>query len=161
LSCSASSSTISARQAEVLELRASEFRESLDQRKREAELQHRDQATRMFIGETRQDPERGQPAEFYLRQGKPSVGPAVLAYVKNTNNRPVYEAELRWHRGSKGHGKPNPEPLRSLVLGDEKVAVREFPPGTNLAASGTVLRFRDAAGVIWIRRPDGGLTEQQ
>jgi hypothetical protein len=26
--------------------------------------------------------------------------------------------------------------------------------------SGTILRFRDAAGVKWMRRPDGGLVEQ-
>ena len=81
--------------------------------------------------------------------------------MKNTSGQPVYDAELRWHRGSEGHGEPNPEPLGTLMPGDEIWKIRAFPPGTNLAASGAVLRFRDAAGVIWIRRPDGGLTEQQ
>jgi hypothetical protein len=150
-----------ARQAEVFELQATELRESLDERKREAERRYRDQAARVFIGETRQDPKRGEPGQFYLRPGKPAVGPAVLAFVKNTSNQPVYDAELRWHRGSEGHGEPNPEPLGTLMPGDEEVSVREFPPGTNLAASGAVLRFRDAAGVTWMLRPGVGLTEQQ
>jgi hypothetical protein len=150
-----------ARQAEVLELQASELRESLAERKQEAELRHRDQAARVFIGEERQDPKRGERGGFYRYPGQSAVGPAVLAYVKNTSNQPVYDAELRWHRGSEGYGEPNPEPLGILMPRDEKGVVREFPAGTNLAASGAVLAFRDAAGVVWIRRPDGGLTEQQ
>jgi hypothetical protein len=45
--------------------------------------------------------------------------------------------------------------------GVEISKVRDFPPGTNMAASGAVLSFRDAAGMTWIRRPDGGLVERQ
>jgi hypothetical protein len=37
---------------------------------------------------------------------------------------------------------------------------RDFPSETNMAVSGAILRFRDSAGVRWIRRPDGGLSEQ-
>ncbi len=36
---------------------------------------------------------------------------------------------------------------------------RRFPLGTNMAVSGAVLTFRDAAGVTWMRRPDGALDE--
>lgn len=136
-----------ARQAEVLELQASELRESLDQRKREAELRHRDQANRVFIAETR-------PAQ-------PEGLPSVTAYVKNTSDQPIYDLELRWHLGSAGYGDPNPEPLGNLMPGMETNRTREFPRGTNLAASGAVVTFRDTAGVTWIRRPDGSLVEQQ
>src|SRR5712692_9860969 len=55
-----------ARQAEVLELQVSELRESLAERKREAELRHRDQAARVFISETRHDrTKRGEPATLH------------------------------------------------------------------------------------------------
>jgi hypothetical protein len=39
--------------------------------------------------------------------------------------------------------------------------IRRFPLDTNMDVSGAILMFRDAAGVRWIRRPDGGLVEQQ
>jgi hypothetical protein len=87
--------------------------------------------------------------------------PTAYAHVKNTSAQPVYEAEFRWHRGSERHGDPNPEPLGIIMPGVEISKVRDFPPGTNMAASGAVLSFRDAAGMTWIRRPDGGLVERQ
>jgi len=45
--------------------------------------------------------------------------------------------------------------------GGESVRTRDFPLDTNMAVSGAVLRFRDAAGTTWMRRLDGGLVEQQ
>jgi hypothetical protein len=79
--------------------------------------------------------------------------------VKNSSDQPIYEAELRWHRGSAGYGEPNPEPLGTIMPGVEVSRMRDFPPGTNMAVSGAVLRFSDAAGVRWLRRPDGYLNE--
>jgi hypothetical protein len=70
-------------------------------------------------------------------------------------------AELRWHRGSAGYGEPNPEPLGTILPGGNAERWRTFPAGTNMAVSGAVLRFRDASNAVWMRRPDGGLTEQQ
>ena len=81
--------------------------------------------------------------------------------VKNTSDQPVYDVEFYWRRGSAGHGEPNPEPLGILMPGEREEKSRDFPSATNMAASGAILRFRDAAGVRWIRRPDGGLIEQQ
>lgn len=149
-----------ARQAEVLELQAAELRESLEERKREGELRHRDQATRVFISETHHVPNDRPPVRA-PGTNAPIRHAAVRAYVKNTSEQPVYGAELRWHRGSEGHGEPNPQPLGTLMPGEERWEIREFPDGTNLAVSGAVLTFRDAAGLAWMRRPDGGLTEQQ
>lgn len=62
--------------------------------------------------------------------------------------------------GSAGHGEPNPEPLGTMMPGDEIYKIREFQPGTNLTLSGAVLTSRDAADITWMRRPDGDLTEQ-
>lgn len=42
----------------------------------------------------------------------------------------------------------------------EREKSRDFPGETNMADSGALLRFRDSAGLRWIRRPDGGLSEQ-
>jgi len=89
------------------------------------------------------------------------TSPTVHAYVTNSSDQPIYDAELRWHRGSEGYGEPNPEPVGTLMPGQQVMRTRGFPMGTNLEAAGATLRFRDAAGSTWIRRPDGGLTEQQ
>ena len=45
--------TVNAKQTDVLELQATELRESLDERRREAELRHRDQAARVPSGAPR------------------------------------------------------------------------------------------------------------
>jgi hypothetical protein len=81
--------------------------------------------------------------------------------VVNTSDQPVYDTQLRWHRGSASHGWPNPESLGTMMPGSEEKRIRRFPLDTNVAVSGAILMFRDAAGVKWIRRPDGGLVEQQ
>ena len=73
---------------------------------------------------------------------------------------PSTRPSLRWHAGSENYGDPNPEPLGTIMPGAGITAARDFPHDTNMAVSGAVLRFRDAAGITWIRRPDGGLTEQ-
>jgi hypothetical protein len=83
------------------------------------------------------------------------------ASVVNASGQPIYEAELRWHYGSASHGEPNPEPLGTIMPGEGTESIRDFPLDTNMAVSGAILRFRDAAAVWWIRRPDGGLVEQQ
>ena len=44
--------------------------------------------------------------------------------------------------------------------GDEIKRIRRFTLDTNMEFSGAILMFRDAAGVNWIRRRDGGLVEQ-
>jgi hypothetical protein len=45
--------------------------------------------------------------------------------------------------------------------GSETERTRQFPIDTSMDVSGAVIMFRDAAGVRWIRRRDGGLVEQQ
>ena len=142
----------SARQAEVLDLQADELRESLEERKREAEQQRRAQAAMVFL---KQD-------NFAGRTGAPGVAapPNARLTVVNSSDQPVYDAELYWRRGSAGWGEPNPEPLGMILPGGDPSRIRNFPEGTNMAVSGAILRFTDAAGVKWVRRPDGYLGEQ-
>ena len=93
--------------------------------------------------------------------GGPSAAPFVVARAVNSSDQPVYDVEFCWRRGSASHGEPNPEPLGILMPGEREEKSRDFPPDTNMAVSGAILRFRDAAGVRWIRRSDGGLVEQR
>jgi hypothetical protein len=149
----------SAAQAEVLQLQAEELKESLKERKRQTELGRGYQARRVFLTEESFGGRTSGRAAGGLRDigTKP---PSVTATAHNTSDQPIYDAEFRWHMGSAGRGDPNPEPIGTLLPQETRSSKRDFPPGVNLAVSGAVLRFRDAAGVIWMRRPDGGLTEQ-
>ncbi len=142
---------VSAGQAKVLKLQADELRESLAERQRAAEEQRKAQASKVFIVE----------AEGVSRPtGGLSAVPFVVARAVNSSDQPVYDVEFYWRRGSASHGEPNPEPLGILMPGEREEKSRDFPGETNMAVSGAILRFRDAAGVRWIRRPDGGLSEQ-
>jgi hypothetical protein len=144
---------VNARQAEILELQANELRESLAERMREAEQRHRAQASRVFITQERR---RTAPAGHPER---PDAEPFVTATVVNSSDQPIYDAELRWHVGTAGHGEPNPEPLGAVMPGADASRMRPFPYGVNMEVSGAVVRFTDANGVRWLRRPDGYLGE--
>jgi hypothetical protein len=150
---------VNAEQIRVLGLQAKELQESQDERKRQAELGRSYQARFVFLTE---EPFGGRKdgRGSGMIGGIGTLQPSVTAMAHNTSDQPVYDAELRWHMGSAGHGEPNPEPIGTLLPGAVHASKRSFPEGTNLEVSGAVLRFRDAAGVIWMRLPDGGLTEQ-
>ncbi len=165
-----------ARQAKVLELQASELRESLDERKQEAEQRRSAQAARVFVKQANgvfvpDDPSEISEAlaededawtDITRAEAEAEGGWNVAELtVVNTSDQPVYDTQLRWHRGSASHGWPNPEPLGTIMPGAEIKRVRRFPLDTNMAVSGANLLFRDAAGIMWIRRPDGGLVEQR
>jgi len=143
---------VNADQAKVLKLQADELRESLAARQHAAKEQRKAQASKVFIVE----------AEGLSRPpGGPSAAPFVVARAVNSSDQPIYDVEFCWRRGSASHGEPNPEPLGFLMPGEREEKSRDFPPDTNMAVSGAILRFRDAAGVRWIRRSDGGLVEQR
>jgi hypothetical protein len=152
-----------ARQAEVLKLQASELKESLSERKREAEQRRSAQATQVFISQRQASASSMEEADaegqFSVEMWPDEIRAEVT--VVNASNQPIYGAELRWHRGSAGHGDPNPEPLGTVMPGSESVHCRDFPEDTNMVIGGAVLRFRDAAGTTWMRRLDGGLVQQQ
>lgn len=150
----------STEQAKVLRLQVVELQESLDERKRQAEREHSYQASLVFLTEEHYGGRASGRGERWIDDIGPRP-PSVTAAAHNTSDQPVYDAEFRWHLGSAGHGEPNPEPIGTILPGAAHTSTRDFPPGTNLQVSGAVLRFRDGAGTVWIRRPDGGLTEQE
>src|ERR1700728_1311274 len=121
---------LNARQTPVFELQARELQESLDERKRQAESAHRAQASRVFLTEERFGGRASGQGRGEIR-GIGTKPPSVTATAHNTSDQPVYDAELRWHLGSAGHGDPNPEPIGTLLPGDARESTRDFPPGTN------------------------------
>lgn len=130
------------KQTPVLELQARELRESLEQRIREAEARRRAQASHVFLGL--------EPVGLNMPTGR-------TAHIANDSNEPIYDAQVRWHRGTAADGSDEPVPM---VLPHEEVhATHGFPPDTNMEYAGAVLVFRDAAGITWRRRLDGTLTE--
>lgn len=147
----------SAAQAEVLRLQAEELRESLKERKRQAELGRGYQARRVFLTE---ESFRGRKNG----RGSGMIGgigtkpPSVTATTHSTSDQPIYNVEFHWHKGVAAHGEPE---LAGTVLPEQHVTCSaDFPDGTNMELSGATVRFTDAAGVRWIRRPDGYLAEE-
>lgn len=138
-------------QTPVLELQATELRESLEERKRQAERLLRAQASRVFITESKTGPLADGTGQWV-------TSPSVAATVQNSSDLPVYQVEIRWHHGPGEHGAP--EALAVLLPGDTFERSRNFPIDADLASCGAYTRFTDAAVVRWVRRPDGYLGKQ-
>ncbi len=128
------------RQSEVLELQARELDESLAERKWEAEQRRIAQASRIFTG----------AAPF--SEDTADVSPRVV----NASDLPVYDTQL-WHCV---HSDPDYDDLGTILPGEAIVGAGRYPAGTNPAKMNVILKFRDAAGVTWIRTQEGALIEQ-
>jgi hypothetical protein len=139
---------INEKQTEVLELQATELRESIDERKREDSERHRAQASRVFIHQER------LPDDPHV-VGERS-GPVVVAHLMNASQQPVYNVIISWHLGTMPKGQRY---LTPLMPGAEDEDTQPVPPGADADKFGAVAFFRDAAGVTWRTRPDGQLDE--
>jgi hypothetical protein len=128
---------LNAEQAKVLELQAADLRESLEERKREADEQHRAQAARVFIGASRD-------SAYHVTA------------VVNLSDLPAYDAQI-WYSSN----PDSPYTVGTVLPGERAHAERarqfRYP---RKAIEAAVLTFRDAAGVRWVRTPDGTLSEQ-
>jgi gas vesicle protein len=146
--------------AGAAELQAQELRESLEERKRAGEQQHRAQAQQVYVT-LEKTPGTSAAPDNSVVQGRMARPPAITATVHNYSQQIIREVQLQWHRGSASHGEPNPEPLGELIPGADAERERQFPADADLERCGAVVIFRDAAGIRWLRRPDGDLQEQQ
>ena len=145
---------INEKQTEVLELQAAELRESLEERKREAQLRRSAQADRVFISQQ-------NVVDVNPDEDDEPLGHRAIVTVVNTSNRPIYEAGLRWPPGSSWDFPRFPEPLGTIMPGDRIERVQSFPLDTDMTVNSVILVFRDAARITWTLTPDGGLTENQ
>jgi hypothetical protein len=113
----------------------------LEQSKREALERHRAQAARVFTGIP---PVQGQP---------------VIPYAVNASDFPIYDAQL-WYLDDRGHSYADlREDIGMISPGDNVVVSTSFQ-SKDVALTHTVFTFRDAAGVRWMRLPEGALEEQ-
>ena len=109
--------------------------------RQDAEDRRRAQAARIFVGAKR-DP-----------------GRRVYPYVVNASDFSIYEAQL-WYLSTDGQSviDSNGEYLGTILPGEDPYAKRDFT--SKEARSRTILTFRDANSVRWIRMPGGVLDEQ-
>jgi hypothetical protein len=100
-------------------------------------------------------------ARFAGRKAGPldSKPPSITATVVNSSNQPIYEVDVYWRRGSDPCGELNPEHLGTIMPGQSVESTRKYPPEADLDKCGTELTFRDSDGIVFLRRPDGYLTD--
>lgn len=133
----------SAKQAGVLELQAAELRESLEDRRREAGERRREQASFVFLTENL----GGGTAAFL-----------ATVTVVNESSQPIYDADLVWNPIPTLRDAPNPEFIGVILPGVRVTSTtRMYPPDTIIESNSAVLQFTDAAGIRWVREPDGYL----
>jgi hypothetical protein len=164
---------LNVKQAPVLELQARELRESLDERKRAAAEREREaaelrraQASRVFMWgnatsafRRARAPDLQQPPQ--RRKAATCQSPPSWLMSRTAATSHIYDAEFDCHRGTARYGSHNPESLGTIMPGDGTSKERVPPLRTNLEVSGAVVRFTDATGITWLRRPDGELFEQR
>src|ERR1035438_3092584 len=90
---------ISRQQAGVLELQAAELQASLEERKRYAKERRRTQASQVFI--TQEIRPQARYADITERPAeRTDLPPVIAAQVHNSSGQPIYNVEIRWHRGT-------------------------------------------------------------
>jgi DNA-binding transcriptional regulator YhcF (GntR family) len=141
-----SSLTIPEILARLLDIRRS-LDETIGALQREGTERRRDQASRVFI----------RPQIHPAADGGPRA--RIIAQVVNASDQPVHDLKINWHSGGAAWGDPGIEDRGTLNPHDVLTAQRDFPADANFEVSGAVITFRDAAGVSWLRKPDGELTE--
>ena len=109
----------------------------LEQNKREAAERRRVQAARVFIGAPR------------------DLVRLVHPYAQDASDFPVYDAQF-WY--SRLGSLSEPDDLGTILPGQRLSGTH--PLGSDDALARTILTFRDANGVRWVRMPDGALYEQ-
>jgi hypothetical protein len=145
---------LNARQTEVLELQAQELRESLGERKRNADDQRRSRAAFVFV-----------TANYHAAHRPPdgvigaSRDPVVEMKVHNTGSQPVYDVRVHWVDAAKGSQAGGESVLGTIVPGWSDATRRDLPDGTAPEDFIPVVYFRDAALLRWTLLPDGQLDE--
>jgi hypothetical protein len=140
---------VNAEQIRVLALQAAELRESLEERKREAEQLRSAQASRVWIALT--------AADYKSMVSDAAKAPRLDVTVVNSSEQPLYDAELHWYSASESHDAPSVQPLGTVLPGEKVRRDSPFPPRAVMFHCSAVLTFRDASGVNWARTADGAL----
>jgi hypothetical protein len=87
---------------------------------------------------------------------KPQPPRLIHPYAHNASDLPIYDTQI-WY-AEPGVGISGPENVGMIMPDGAATAGKVFVFGDALKT--ITLTFRDAAGVLWVRLPDGYLTEQ-
>ena len=133
-------------QAQEVGILQQQMKEQQDAFEREAVERRRAQAARIVIAAP------NEPGE-------------VAPYAMNTSDLPVYDVQLWYPKlddPAYAYSPGNPENIGVLPPGEEIGGRGRGPTyaSGDLAVTETILTFRDAAGVRWIRTGRGDLEEQ-
>jgi hypothetical protein len=142
---------VNEQQTKVLELQARELRKSLEEREREAARRVRAQAALVFLTEDRFAGRKAGPLD--------SKPPSITVTVVNSSNQPIYEVDVYWQGTPDPHGEPTPEHLGTIMPGQSARSIHKYPPDADLDECGAELTFRDSDGIVFVRRPDGYLSD--
>lgn len=139
--------------AAAAELQVDELRESLAERKRQAVERRSAQASRVFAWQER------RPALESTDPGPAETSGLIFAHVRNASDQPVYDLQFRWL--FKERARPFKTTQTEAPLGPGAARKIEFRghPDIGLDQFSVAVCFRDAAGVTWLRRPNGYLEE--
>jgi hypothetical protein len=141
-----------AKLAAAAELQVQELRESLAERQRGREQQHRRQASQVILSQE-------VPSGMRMLGSTLAVPLYITVTVSNRSDEPIYDVHVLWHRDGAQDGDPQIFPIAMAHATQQ--ATRDFPAGTSPEAVNAEVRFRDAAGFGWLRRPDGTLDETE
>jgi hypothetical protein len=143
----------------VNELQVQELQESLEERKRDRQLRHRTQASRVWF---RREYEAPVLTHSEDDPSVPKWSRAVVSVsINNSSEQPVYDAMLSWQFRDEQAGVTE---LGTILPGETQarwVIDTPLTKGTDLATLSAVGYFRDAGGTTWQIRTDGQLTEME
>jgi hypothetical protein len=83
----------------------------------------------------------------------------VNAAVKNASDKPIYDLYFIWNWNGVIHQRYQRSAEGLLMPGEEAKASYNAPNLKMRDSYGAYVIFRDTAGVIWLRKPDGYLIE--
>jgi hypothetical protein len=149
---------LTARQTELLKVQTDQLDLQHRQFEREQSDRRRAQASGIYVTVSLRGEGLNEPAPRVA--GEP--GPVLVVRVENTSRQPVYELVIHWRRSGVSWDQPDvADVLRPQTFVSR---TRSFADGLPAIVDRTlysaVIRFRDAAGVHWLLRPDGQLTEE-
>jgi cbb3-type cytochrome oxidase subunit 3 len=108
---------------------------------------------RQQLAEQQEDRRRAQALRVFV--GAPQgLTNDMRMFARNASEFPVYDAQIRYLQDG---GLSSAEKLGNIMPGSQKDVRKQ---GRGDAVAKAVLTFRDAAGVRWIRMPDGTVSEQ-
>ena len=144
-------------QSGQLELLRQQFDDQLAERRRA-------QASRViFWTETSNDPQfQGRKtAAVVLKSLTVHIRKSLTVHIRNESQRPVHDVDIIWHQGSGLWGELSH--FQVIWPGGHFVQTKLIDrsvPNEDYSKFGAKARFRDAAGVRWLRHPDGRLDEE-